>query len=55
MFIMMTDICLISGNLWKNIFQAEPETTGSYSGQFKLRIPKTLHKTSNGILRQKRA
>ena len=24
---------------------AEPETADSYSGQFKLRIPKTLHKT----------
>ena len=24
---------------------AEPETVDSYSGQFKLRLPKTLHKT----------
>ena len=24
---------------------AEPETADSYSGQFKLRLPKTLHKT----------
>ena len=24
---------------------AEPETANSYSGQFKLRLPKTLHKT----------
>ena len=28
-----------------NVEIAEPETSGSYSGQFKLRIPKTLHKT----------
>ncbi|MDY4902640.1 MAG: toxin-antitoxin system HicB family antitoxin [Treponema sp.] len=28
-----------------NIEIAEPESTDSYSGQFKLRLPKTLHKT----------
>ena len=27
-----------------NIEIAEPETADSYSGQFKLRLPKTLHK-----------
>ena len=29
----------------ENIEIAEPESTNSYSGQFKLRIPKSLHKT----------
>lgn len=28
-----------------NIEIAEPENAESYSGQFKLRLPKTLHKT----------
>ncbi len=28
-----------------NIEITEPESTDSYSGQFKLRLPKTLHKT----------
>lgn len=28
-----------------NIEIAEPESAESYSGQFKLRLPKTLHKT----------
>ena len=29
----------------ENIEIAEPESANSYSGQFKLRLPKTLHKT----------
>lgn len=29
----------------ENIEIAEPESADSYSGQFKLRLPKTLHKT----------
>lgn len=31
--------------LEENIEIAEPESADSYSGQFKLRLPKTLHKT----------
>lgn len=35
----------ISAALEENVEIAEPETTDAYSGQFKLRLPKTLHKT----------
>ena len=36
---------LILAALEDGVNIAEPETADSYSGQFKLRIPKTLHKT----------
>ena len=35
----------ISAAIEDGIEIAEPETADSYSGQFKLRLPKTLHKT----------
>lgn len=35
----------ISAAIEDGIEIAEPETLDSYSGQFKLRLPKTLHKT----------
>lgn len=35
----------ISAALEDNIEISEPESADNYSGQFKLRIPKTLHKT----------
>ena len=35
----------LSAAIEEGIEIAEPETADSYSGQFKLRLPKTLHKT----------
>lgn len=35
----------LSAAIEDNIEIVEPETAESYSGQFKLRLPKTLHKT----------
>ena len=35
----------LSAAIEDNIEIAEPESVDSYSGQFKLRLPKTLHKT----------